>query len=104
MNNWRGGCFRKGMKMFPRGVRWARRGMIFKFALFKKAPPLCSRKLEKLPRVGRQRQRPRTGQKMPMLETQQASLRRGVTRTRPLRAKWGLGTGENNETAGGRSV
>ena len=43
-------------------------------------------------------------EKMPMLETQQASLRRAVTRTRPLRAKWGLGTGENNETAGGRSV
>lgn len=39
-----------------------------------------------------------------MLKTQHAGLRRAVTMIRPLRAKWGLGTGENNEIARGRSL
>lgn len=86
MNNQRGGCFRKGMEMLPRGVRWARKSMILKFGLFfKKASPLGSRTPKKFPTVWREKQRLRTGQKIPIPETQHS----WPAQARPFRAKWG---------------
>lgn len=73
--------------MLPRGVRWARKSMLLKFGLFlKKASPLGSRTPKKFPTVGREKQRLRTGQKIPIPETPQSWPKQA----RPFRAEWGL--------------